>query len=168
MKKLVYLSLGSNLADRMANLRLAIERLHSLGEVAAVSSFYETEPVDVTSQPWFVNCVVAIATAKMPRQLIAAVLDLEQEMGRRRTRKKGPRTIDIDILLFGNSVIDMPGLTVPHPAMHERRFVLQPLAEIAPGLRHPVLQRTIRELLDALPSGQAVRKLASGPEASAG
>lgn len=158
LKKLVYLSLGSNVGDRLANLQTAIGRLGSLGKVVAVSSFYETEPVEVTAQPWFLNGVVALETGKMPRQLIAAILDLEQEMGRRRVQKKGPRTIDIDILLFGNSIIDLPGLTVPHPAMHERRFVLQPLAEIAPDVRHPVLKKTARELLAALPPGQAVKK----------
>lgn len=156
--KLVYLSLGSNVGDRAANLKQAIDLLGEFGKVVAVSSFYETEPVEVTAQPWFVNCVVALETKKMPRQLIAAVLDLEQQMGRRRLQKKGPRTIDIDILLFGKSVIEMPGLTVPHPSMHERRFVLEPLAEIAPDALHPALKRTIRELRDALPPGQAVKK----------
>jgi 2-amino-4-hydroxy-6-hydroxymethyldihydropteridine diphosphokinase len=156
--KLVYLSLGSNVGDRAANLNQAIERLSSLGKVVSVSSFYETEPVEVTAQPWFLNCVVALETKKMPRQLIAAVLDLEEQMGRRRLQKKGPRTIDVDILLFGNSVIEMSGLTIPHPSMHERRFVLEPLSEIAPEVRHPVLKRNIRELRDALPPGQAVRK----------
>lgn len=158
MKKLVYLSLGSNVGDRAAHLNAAIERLESIGKVVASSSFYETEPVEVTAQPWFLNGVVALKTEKMPRQLIAAILDLEQKMGRRRVQKKGPRTIDIDILLFGNSVIDMPGLTVPHPAMHERRFVLQPLAEIAPDVLHPVLKKKVRDLLAALPPGQAVKK----------
>ena len=159
LKKLAYLSLGSNLGDRSDNLRSAIERLGAFGTVTAISSFYETEPVEVAAQPWFLNCVIALETEKMPRQLIAAVLDLEQEMGRRRTQHKGPRIIDIDILLFGKSVVELPGLTIPHPAMDERRFVLEPFAEIAPEARHPVLKRTIRELLDALPPGQAVKKL---------
>ena len=159
MHKLVYLSLGSNVGDRAANLNTAIERLRSLGEVAAVSSFYETEPVEFTAQPWFLNCAVKLNTEKMPKQLLNAVLDIEKEMGRKRLKKKGPRTIDIDILLFGNSVIDTKGLTVPHPAMHERRFVLEPLAEIAPEVRHPVFKRTARELRDALPPGQAVKRL---------
>lgn len=163
MHKIVYLSLGSNVGDRAANLKDAIERLRGLGEVIAVSSFYETEPVEFTAQPWFLNCAVKLDTEKMPKQLLAGILDLEQQMGRRRRReqKKGPRTIDIDILLFGNSIIETKGLTIPHPAMHERRFVLEPLAEIADEVRHPVLKRTIRELRDALPAGQAVRKFRS-------
>jgi 2-amino-4-hydroxy-6-hydroxymethyldihydropteridine diphosphokinase len=157
--KLVYLSLGSNVGDRAANLKAAIARLGAFGEVAGVSSFYETEPVEFAAQPWFLNCAVKLDTEKMPKQLLAGILDIEQGMGRRRLRKNGPRIIDIDILLFGSSVIDTRGLTVPHPAMHERRFVLEPLAEIAPDVRHPVSKRTIRELRDALPPGQAVRKL---------
>ena len=94
----------------------------------------------------------------MPRQLINGALAIEREMGRRREQKKGPRNIDIDILLFGDSVVQAKGLTIPHPAMHERRFVLEPLAEIAPDARHPVLKRSICELRDALPPGQAVRR----------
>jgi 2-amino-4-hydroxy-6-hydroxymethyldihydropteridine diphosphokinase len=102
----VYLSLGSNVGDRAANLNTAIERLRGLGEVVAVSSFYETEPIEFEAQPWFVNCAVQLNTEKMPRQLLSGILDLEQQMGRRRTQKKGPRIIDIDILLFGNSVVE--------------------------------------------------------------
>ena len=153
MRKTVYLSLGSNLGDRAANLRAATDSLAALGEVLSVSSFYETEPVELTSQPWFLNCAVALATDKMPRQLLGSLLNIEQSMGRRRLQPKGPRIIDIDILLFGNSVVDTGALTIPHPAMHERRFVLEPLAEIAPEVRHPVLKRTVREMRDLLPPG---------------
>ena len=160
MHKVVYLSLGSNMGDRSANLDAALARLEALGQVVAVSSFYETEPVDLAEQPWFLNCAVKLDTEKMPKQLLAGILNLEREMGRQRRQKKGPRTIDVDILLFGTSIIDAAGLTVPHPALHQRRFVLEPLAEIAPEARHPVFKRTMRELRDALPAGQAVRKVA--------
>ena len=159
MEKLVYLSLGSNVGDRAANLRAAIDRIAALGKVISTSSFYETEPVEVSGHPWYLNCAVALRTEKMPKQLIGALLGIEQEMGRRRSQEKTPRKIDIDILLFGNSVIDSKELTVPHPEMHRRRFVLEPLNEIAPDLRHPVFKRTIRELRDALPAGQAVKKI---------
>ncbi|HJT70664.1 MAG TPA: 2-amino-4-hydroxy-6-hydroxymethyldihydropteridine diphosphokinase [Terriglobales bacterium] len=162
MHKVVYLSLGSNVGDREANLREAIAKLSELGEVTAVSSFYETEPVETSAQPWFLNCVVKFDTEKMPRQLIAAILSMEQSMGRQRRKEKAPRTIDIDILLFGTSIIELPSLTVPHPRMHQRRFVLEPMAEIAPDARHPVFKRTIRELRDALPPGQQVKKMAAG------
>jgi|SRR5580658_265492 2-amino-4-hydroxy-6-hydroxymethyldihydropteridine diphosphokinase len=163
MGNLVYLSLGSNVGDREDHLREAIERLETKGRIVAVSSFYETEPVDFTDQARFLNCAVALKTNETPEQLMAAILCIEREMGRERIQKKGPRIIDIDILLFGeatgDTVIDSPELTVPHPAMHARRFVLEPLTEIAPGARHPVFEKTIRELLDALPPGQEVRKL---------
>jgi 2-amino-4-hydroxy-6-hydroxymethyldihydropteridine diphosphokinase len=162
MHTVTYLSLGSNVGDREAHLRDAIARLESTGHVVAVSSFYETEPVEFTQQPWFLNCAVALKTAKTPKQLMAALLRIEQKMGRRRLRKKGPRTIDIDIVLFGKMVMDSAELTVPHPAMHERRFVLEPLAEIAPEERHPLLFKTVRELRDALPSGQTVRRVSTG------
>jgi 2-amino-4-hydroxy-6-hydroxymethyldihydropteridine diphosphokinase len=161
MRKLVYLSLGSNLGNREANLKNAILRLGRLGKIVAVSSFYETEPVEFAPQPWFLNCAVALETEKMPKQFWAAIQSLEQEMGRKRQahKPKGPRTIDIDVLLFGSSIVDTPTLTVPHPAMHQRRFVLEPLAEIAPEQLHPVFKRTIRQLRDALPPGAAVRRL---------
>jgi 2-amino-4-hydroxy-6-hydroxymethyldihydropteridine diphosphokinase len=157
--ELVYLSLGSNVGDRAAHLRRAMDRLAEAGTVKATSALYETEPVDVRDQPWFLNCVVAVETRKMPRELLAHALAIEEEMGRRRTRDKGPRTIDIDILLFGERVLDEPGLKIPHPAMQERRFVLEPLAEIAAEIVHPVFRRTARELLGTLPPGQSVRRV---------
>ena len=159
MPKLVYLSLGSNVGDREAHLRDATVRLGTAGRVVAVSSFYETEPVEFIQQPWFLNCVAALETSQTPRQLMTSLLHIEQEMGRTRVRKKGPRTIDIDILLLDNEQIVSEELIIPHPAMQQRRFVLEPLAELAPEAVHPVLKKTVRELLDALPPGQAVRKL---------
>jgi 2-amino-4-hydroxy-6-hydroxymethyldihydropteridine diphosphokinase len=163
MPNLVYLSLGSNVGGRENHLRDAIARLETKGRIVSISSFYETEPVDVTDQAWFLNCAVALETGETAEQLMATILRVEQEMGRQRVQYKGPRIIDIDILLFGETtsaaVIDSPMVTVPHPAMHRRRFVLEPLAEIAPGARHPLLNKSIRELLDALPPGQEVRRL---------
>ena len=161
MSNLVYLSLGSNIGDRNGQLRDAIARLESQGQVLSVSSFYETEPVEFTDQAWFLNCALALETNKTPAQLMTSLLRIEQEMGRQRTQNKGPRTIDLDILLFGDKVLDTLHLTIPHPAMQHRRFVLAPLAEIAPSLRHPVLKKTISELLDELPPGQTIRRVQS-------
>jgi 2-amino-4-hydroxy-6-hydroxymethyldihydropteridine diphosphokinase len=161
MSTTAYLSLGSNLGDRQAHLRQAILQLGSIGQITAISSYYETEPVDFTDQPWFLNCALALETNKTPIELMRSILEIERAMGRERVQKKGPRIIDIDILLFADTVLDSKELTIPHPAMHERRFVLEPLAEIAAEARHPALNKTIRELLDKMPTqeGQVVRKL---------
>jgi len=158
----VLLSLGSNVGDREANLRDAITRLESLGVVVKASAFYETEPVDYLNQPWFLNCVVQLDTTLSAEVLLERLLEIERAMGRKRLQPKGPRLIDIDILLFGDRVINQPGLTIPHPAMHQRRFVLDPLVEIAPEAVHPVLHRTVKEIQLALPlEGPVVRRLAT-------
>jgi 2-amino-4-hydroxy-6-hydroxymethyldihydropteridine diphosphokinase len=123
---------------------------------------YETQPVDVPDdipeQPWFLNCVLGIETEMTPRELLALALRIEAMMGRLRMREKGPRNIDIDVVLFGDMVVDEPGLKIPHPAMHRRRFVLEPLAEIAPDVRHPALGKSVQELLAELADGQTVRR----------
>lgn len=167
MSKTVYLSLGSNLGDRERNLRNALGFLAEPPlRVLRTSSFYETEPLGVPGQRWFLNAVAEIETDFFPRQLLARLQRIEQQLGRRRLKPKGPRTIDIDILLYGGSVIDADELQVPHPRLAERRFVLEPLAELAPDLRHPVTRRTVAEMLQAV-AGQQVRKATSpSPPAS--
>ena len=156
--KRVYLSLGSNLGDRRAHLREAVERLTTQGVgVLRESSIYESEPRDVREQPWFLNQILEAETDLLPRQLLARTQKIEREMGRKRVVDKGPRVIDIDIVLFGNAAVRAPELEIPHPRMRERRFVLEPLAELAPDLRHPVSGRTMRALLEAV-LDQIVRK----------
>ncbi len=149
--KTAFLGLGSNLGDREANLHQAISALpgHAV-QVVRRSSFYETEPREMTDQGWFLNCVVEIETRALPLHLLHTLLMIERSMGRKRLIKSGPRTIDMDLLLYGSSVIQLPELEVPHPRLAQRRFVLVPLAEIAPGLRHPLHQQTIAELLGLL------------------
>jgi len=158
-EKTVYLSLGSNMGDREENLRAAIDALPHAGvEVTRVSSFYETEPVDLREQPWFLNCVVEVETHFDAAMLLRALREIETKMGSKKLVVKGPRLIDMDILLYGLETIDSAELQVPHPRMHLRRFVLVPLAEIAPKAVHPRMKRTVKQLLEETPDGSTVRR----------
>ena len=159
MKSLAAIALGSNLVsrfgDREANLREAVRRIEALGEVRAVSSFYDTEPVGYREQPRFLNAAILLKTELGPRELMRGLLGVERAMGRKRGGQehegavpKGPRVIDLDLLLYGDWVLWAEDLILPHPRMEERRFVLEPLAEIAPEWVHPVLGITVRELLE--------------------
>ena len=157
--KTAYLGLGSNIGDREQNLKEALVKLAAPDlRVARLSSVYETEPVGFTAQRWFLNIVVEIETDLFPMQLLSRIAKVEQALGRARTIKNGPRTLDIDILLYGRAVVRTAKLEIPHPRMAERRFVLAPLAELAPELRHPVTHQSIRAMLEAAPA-VSVRKL---------
>jgi 2-amino-4-hydroxy-6-hydroxymethyldihydropteridine diphosphokinase len=148
-----YIALGSNLGDRGQMLFLASERLGRLGRLVARSSVYETEPVGYRDQPAFLNAVLAVDTQLEPLPLLHALLAIERELGRDRSHglANRPRTVDLDLLLMGDSVVTQEELTLPHPALADRRFVLAPLAEIAPQLRHPQRNQTMTELLALLP-----------------
>jgi len=144
----IYLALGSNLGDREENLRAAVQMLQEKEIlVRRISPVYETPAVYYEAQPDFLNCVLEAETSLPPAGLLSRTQEVESRLGRERVIPKGPRSIDIDVLLYGDRVIDEPGLQVPHPRMDERRFVLEPFADLAPELRHPVHGRTIREML---------------------
>jgi 2-amino-4-hydroxy-6-hydroxymethyldihydropteridine diphosphokinase len=154
VRALAAIALGSNLdskfGDREGNLREAVRRLGALGAVRTVSSFYDTEPVGYVSQPRFLNGALLLETELEPRELMSGLLAVEHAMGRDRVIAKGPRVIDLDLLLYGPVVMATAELTLPHPEMHRRQFVLEPLAEIAPEMVHPVLGKTIAEMLQGL------------------
>ncbi len=155
----VYLSLGSNIGDRSANIARAIAALGERGiRVTRESSLYETEPVEFREQDWFLNSVFEGETELEPEELMKELLAIERSLGRERRVPKGPRVIDIDVLFYGDRVIHDPGLDIPHPRLSQRRFVLVPFAEIAPGVRHPVSGKTIAELLAETPDRSEVRR----------
>jgi 2-amino-4-hydroxy-6-hydroxymethyldihydropteridine diphosphokinase len=156
----VYLSLGSNLGDRERNLRAAITALPSANFLLSkVSSFYETEPVDYLNQPWFLNCVIEGETDSQPLELLHALRAIEKNLGSKKAFAKGPRLLDLDILLFGEQFLDTPELHIPHPRMLQRKFVLAPLAEIAPQLQHPNWPANARDLLSRSVDPSVVRPL---------
>jgi 2-amino-4-hydroxy-6-hydroxymethyldihydropteridine diphosphokinase len=155
---LIYLSLGSNLGDRAANLEQAISALPGAGvQVLRRSLVYETEPVDFLAQPWFLNCVVDAETSLSAEQLLAALQGIERLLGGRKLVARGPRIIDLDVLLYDDAVVRSEGIEIPHPRIAERRFVLVPFAELAPALQHPVLHSTIAKLLAATRDTSIVR-----------
>ncbi len=156
-----YIALGSNLGDRAAHLQRAIDAIAALPgvTVAAVSGFHETAPVGPQDQGAFLNAAAAVQTTLDAPALLEALLSLERSLGRppREARRHwGPREIDLDLLLYGDTVLNLPGLTLPHPRMHERFFVLRPLCDIGPGVVHPVLGRTMRELLAGVEAAEVM------------
>jgi 2-amino-4-hydroxy-6-hydroxymethyldihydropteridine diphosphokinase len=155
--KTIYLGLGSNIGDRESALRRALDQLEASLKILRVSPVYETEPVDCTAQPWFLNLVVEAETELFPMRLLHFTQRIERELGRIRTVPKGPRTIDIDILLYGRTVVHSATLEIPHARIADRRFVLAPLADLAPDLRHPVTHQSVRQMLDAAPPASICR-----------
>jgi len=156
--KIVYIALGSNLGDRAGMLERAIAAMNSAGiSVVRQSSLYVTEPVGAPGQGWFLNAVVEAETSLLPLQLLHALLKIERELGRRRLTPHGPRAIDLDILFYGSSVIRSRELEVPHPRLTERRFVLMPLAQLAPDFRHPVSHKSVNQLLAETPDRSEAR-----------
>lgn len=148
-----YISVGSNIGDKLSNCRRGMSSVErsGLAEIVAKSSFYKTDPVDYQRQDWFVNAVFQVNTAADPRRLFETLKSIEIEQGRvKNSIRFGPRTLDLDIILYDDLIVNSPELTIPHPRMHKRRFVLKPFCDIAPQVIHPVLKKTMRQLLESL------------------
>ncbi len=155
-----YISAGSNIGDRDQNLECALNLLAKGNAVKKVSAYFETEPVGFRNQPWFLNLAIEIDTPLNPSELLTLCREIEASCGRIRTFPNAPRTLDLDILLFEDLVINEPDLVIPHPRLSERRFVLEPLAQIAPEIVHPVLKKSIRSLLEECQDRSEVRLIA--------
>lgn len=155
----VYLALGSNLGDRARNLKAALAGLADFVDVTRVSPTYETEPKYLEDQPRFFNLVVAGRTELVALDLLASIKALETLLGRTPSERFGPRLIDLDIIFYGKEQIDLPDLTIPHPGLAERAFVLRPLADIAPTMRHPASGKTVKAMLDELPEDDGIKRV---------
>jgi 2-amino-4-hydroxy-6-hydroxymethyldihydropteridine diphosphokinase len=157
--KIVYLALGSNVGDREEHLRMGLEKLQARDlRLLRASGLYETEPMGLREQRWFLNQVAEFETELFPVQLLQRTQRIEMALGRRRTVVNGPRTIDIDIVLYGNAVVKAPELEIPHPRYRERRFVLEPLAELNAGLKDPITGQSVTAMLETV-RGQVVRRV---------
>ena len=159
----VYIGLGSNVGDREGNLRKALELLKKKTRLLKVSSMYETEPMYLKDQAWFVNCAAELETSLTPKELLVCLKDIERRLGRQESVRYGPRSIDMDILFYGDQVVEESDLKIPHPRIHERRFVLIPLVEIGPDHVHPICGKTVATLLAGLNSNEHVRRLGQSP-----
>lgn len=157
----VLLGLGSNVGEPLDNLREAISRLSDICLVSRVSSVYKTEPVGFADQDWFLNCALTAETSLTPNELLDRILRVEIAMGRERSIRNGPRVIDIDILLFDDLQMATDDLSIPHPRMHQRAFVLHPAAEVAPDMQHPVLQVSIKQAFDELKDAEQVEQISA-------